>query len=55
VATYVGGGGGARRRSGAHSWHHMLHDVFVEAPKELRHSAEVRREIRRLRHRRGLR
>lgn len=55
MPTFVGGGGGAKPRSGSHSWHHMLRDVFVEAPKELRHSAEVRRAIRRLRHRHGLR
>lgn len=38
-----------------HSWHHMLKDVFVEAPKELIQSAHARKAMHHLRHRRGLR
>ena len=40
----------------AHSaWHHMLRRVFVDAPEELRRTAEARDALRLLRHRPRLR
>lgn len=38
-----------------HSWHHMMRDVFVEAPKELIASQHARKAMHALRSRRGLR
>jgi hypothetical protein len=38
-----------------HSWHGMLSDVFVHAPKELMQSARARKAMHHLTHRRGLR
>ena len=49
------GAGPVARPNKAHrAWHNMLHEVFVDVPKELHGSARARRAIRRLRHRRGL-
>lgn len=51
-----GDGGGVAVPARAHkAWHSMLRTVFVDAPKQLKHSYNARAAIRRIRHRRGLR
>lgn len=37
------------------AWHGMLRTIFVDSPKELKHSYNARAAIRRIRHRPGLR
>ena len=49
-------GGPVKEPARAHkAWHSMLRTIFVDAPKELRHSYNARAALRRLRHRPGLR